>query len=111
MPLPEFLQSVGDRGAPGQLHDRFGIVLKMLARDIFWGRNPLLTISSLRAAMHAELGISHEAVEIYLQSDVIDLHLDSFIWTRVLGYDLRKRHGGGLGARRCRRCRRSDPCR
>ena len=31
----------------------------------------------------------------YLQSDVIDLHVDSFIWTRVLGYDLRRRHGRG----------------
>jgi membrane dipeptidase len=46
------------------------------------------------------LGVSTEAVELYLQSDVIDLHVDSFIWTRVLGYDLRRRHGRGLlGAR------------
>lgn len=41
------------------------------------------------------LGIPKEAVEIYLASDVIDLHLDSFIWTRILGYDLTKRHGLG----------------
>lgn len=47
-----------------------------------------------------ELGVSREAVEIYLASDVIDLHVDSFIWTRVFGYDLRRRHGHGLfGAR------------
>jgi membrane dipeptidase len=47
-----------------------------------------------------ELGISREAVEVYLASDVIDLHVDSFIWTRVFGYDLRRRHGHGLtGAR------------
>jgi membrane dipeptidase len=46
------------------------------------------------------LGISTEAAELYLQSDVIDLHVDSFIWTRVLGYDLTRRHGRGLlGAR------------
>ena len=46
------------------------------------------------------LGISREAVEIYLASDVIDLHVDSFIWTRVLGYRLDKRHGrGALGGR------------
>jgi membrane dipeptidase len=52
------------------------------------------------AGWAAELGISREAVELYLASDVIDLHLDSFIWTRMLGYDLRKRHGNGLfGAR------------
>jgi len=34
-------------------------------------------------------------VEIYLASDVLDLHLDSFIWTRILGYDLHRRHGLG----------------
>lgn len=46
------------------------------------------------------LDVSVEAVELLLHSDVIDLHVDSFIWTRVLGYDLRRRHGRGLlGAR------------
>jgi membrane dipeptidase len=48
------------------------------------------------AAWAHELGISREAVEIHLASDVIDLHLDSFIWQRVFGYDLRRRHGNGL---------------
>ncbi len=48
------------------------------------------------AAWAARLGISREAVELYLASDVIDLHLDTFIWNRIVGYDLRKRHGGGL---------------
>jgi membrane dipeptidase len=39
-------------------------------------------------------------VELYLSSDVIDLHIDTFIWNRVFGYDLRRRHGHGLlGAR------------
>lgn len=52
------------------------------------------------AAWARELGISREAVELYLASEVIDLHVDSFIWHRVFGYDLRKRHGHGLlGAR------------
>ncbi|HEX7481112.1 MAG TPA: membrane dipeptidase [Polyangiales bacterium] len=52
------------------------------------------------AAWARALGVSREAVELYLASDVIDLHVDSFIWTRILGYDLRKRHGHGvLGAR------------
>src|SRR5262245_40681840 len=47
-----------------------------------------------------ELGLSREAVELYLASDVIDLHIDSFIWHRVFGYDLCQRHGHGLfGAR------------
>ena len=31
------------------------------------------------------LGISREAVELYLASEVIDLHVDSFIWRRILG--------------------------
>jgi membrane dipeptidase len=48
------------------------------------------------ASWASALGISREAVEIYLRSDVLDLHLDTFIWNRVFGYDLRKRHGTGL---------------
>ncbi len=52
------------------------------------------------AAWARHLGISLEAVELYLASDVIDLHIDSFIWHRTLGYDLTRRHGHGLfGAR------------
>lgn len=52
------------------------------------------------AAWARELGISREAVELYLASDVIDLHIDSFIWSRIFGYDLTKRHGRGFfGAR------------
>ena len=47
-----------------------------------------------------ELGISREAVEVYLGCESIDLHVDSYIWNRILRYDLRKRHGNGLfGAR------------
>ncbi len=46
------------------------------------------------------LGVSVEAIELYLQSEVIDLHVDSFIWTRLFGYDLSRRHGAGpLGGR------------
>ena len=52
------------------------------------------------SAWAQQLGISNEAVELYLGSEVLDLHVDSFIWTRVFGYDLSKRHGHGLfGAR------------
>jgi len=40
--------------------------------------------------------VSREAVDVYRQSEVIDLHVDSFIWTRVFGYDLRREHGSGL---------------
>lgn len=46
------------------------------------------------------LGISKDALDLYRASDVIDLHIDTFIWTRIFGYDLRKKHGRGLlGAR------------
>jgi membrane dipeptidase len=46
------------------------------------------------------LNISQHAIDLYLNSDVIDLHVDSFIWTRCLGYRLQRRHGSGLlGAR------------
>src|SRR5919205_4254039 len=38
------------------------------------------------------LGISREAVELYLASEVVDLHVESFVWTRVFGYDLNCRH-------------------
>ncbi len=41
------------------------------------------------------LGISEAAVDLYLDCDVVDLHVDSFIWTRMFGYDLRRRHGPG----------------
>lgn len=47
-----------------------------------------------------ELGVSQEAIELYLDSDVFDFHIDSFIWHRILGYDLTERHDHGLlGAR------------
>ena len=39
-----------------------------------------------------ELGIPQAAIELYRSSDVIDLHVDSFIWQRTLGYDLTRRH-------------------
>jgi membrane dipeptidase len=45
------------------------------------------------------LGISREAVELYAHSDVIDLHLDSFIWSRTLGYDIRRHHDSSLMGR------------
>lgn len=42
------------------------------------------------------LGISRGALEVYLTSDVVDLHIDSFIWRRLLGYQLHERHARGL---------------
>ena len=42
------------------------------------------------------LGISTEAVELYAASEVVDAHVESFVWTRVVGYDLGRPHGAGL---------------
>jgi len=43
-----------------------------------------------------ELDIPLAAVELYRSSEVIDLHVDSFIWQRTFGYDLTKRHRAPL---------------
>jgi membrane dipeptidase len=40
--------------------------------------------------------VSREATELYRSSDVVDLHVDTFVWTRIFGYDLLRRHGRGL---------------
>ena len=48
------------------------------------------------AAWAKDLGISKEAVEVYLASEVIDLHVDSFIWHRLFGRDITERHGRGI---------------
>jgi len=44
--------------------------------------------------------VSREAADLVRHSDCIDLHVESFLWTRWVGYDLARRHGrGALGAR------------
>lgn len=43
-----------------------------------------------------ELAVSSQAKQLYANSEVIDLHLDSFIWTRIFGYDLHRRNHEGL---------------
>jgi membrane dipeptidase len=48
------------------------------------------------AAWATSLGISREAVDLYLASDVVDLHVDTFLLNRFYGYDLTKRHPGGF---------------
>ena len=35
-------------------------------------------------------------MELYAASHVVDAHVESFVWTRVAGYDLGRRHGAGL---------------
>lgn len=42
------------------------------------------------------LGISREAIDLYLDCDVIDLHIEPFLWNRLVGYDMLERHGKGL---------------
>ena len=46
-----------------------------------------------------ELGVTEEAVELFRSADVIDLHLESFIWHRLFGYDLNRPHRGGFFGR------------
>ncbi len=38
------------------------------------------------------LGISEEAAALHYGSEICDLHVDSFIWRRIYGYDFRRRH-------------------
>jgi membrane dipeptidase len=42
------------------------------------------------------LGVSKDACEIVLACEVVDLHVDTFIWTRIFGYDPARWHGTGL---------------
>jgi membrane dipeptidase len=51
-------------------------------------------------ALAAALGCSVEAVQLTRACDVVDLHLDTFIWSRIVGYDLLARHRGGPFGRR-----------
>jgi membrane dipeptidase len=45
------------------------------------------------ATLARRLGVSREAVEIHQAAGLFDLHVESFIWTRVFRYDLGRRHG------------------
>ena len=45
-----------------------------------------------RRELATKLGLSAEAEALHFDSDVVDLHVDSFIWRRIYGYDFRKRH-------------------
>ncbi|HEX6239830.1 MAG TPA: membrane dipeptidase [Polyangiales bacterium] len=48
-----------------------------------------------RAAVAERLGVSLAAVELLHGSELVDLHVDTFIWQRLFGYDLTRRHGTG----------------
>lgn len=47
------------------------------------------------AARARALGISQAAAELWLDAEPVDLHIDTFIWQRLFGYDPRRRHGAG----------------
>lgn len=49
-----------------------------------------------QAGWARELGISRAAVDLYAACAVLDIHVESFVWTRLFGYDLTVRHGEGL---------------
>ena len=54
---------------------------------------PAPVVATTDARQIAEgLGISTEAAALHDAADVIDLHVDSFIWRRIFGYDFRRRH-------------------
>ncbi len=42
--------------------------------------------------MRQAIEVSTEAQAIYQAAEVIDLHTDTFLWQRLVGYDLHKRH-------------------
>lgn len=39
--------------------------------------------------------VSAEAAELFRGADVVDAHVESFVWSRLFGYDLGARHGPG----------------
>jgi membrane dipeptidase len=54
------------------------------------------------AVLHADpetfaerLGVSREAAALITSSHVLDLHVDTFIWQRILDYDPTERHASG----------------
>jgi membrane dipeptidase len=57
---------------------------------------PAVRISSDITDVARKLKISEGAVQLTYASDLIDLHLDTFIARRIFGFDVNKRHEGGL---------------
>ena len=58
---------------------------------------PSLLAEPAEPAQRARLlGVSREAVALCHACDVVDAHVESFVWSRVLRYDLGRRHGRGL---------------
>jgi len=52
------------------------------------------------AARPGRSELTPEALELYRSCEVVDLHVETFVWARIFGYDLAAAHGPGpLGAR------------
>lgn len=47
-------------------------------------------------AWATSLGISREAVDLYLDSEVVDLHNDLYVPARLIGFNVHKRHRPGV---------------
>jgi membrane dipeptidase len=56
---------------------------------------PEASIAENRAQWARYLGVSLAAIDLVVDSEVVDLHVDSFIWTRIFGYDLLRSHDPG----------------
>ena len=52
------------------------------------------------SGLAARLGCSTDAVALTRSADVVDLHVDTFIWSRTVGYDVHVRHESGPLGRR-----------
>ncbi len=65
-------------------------------RACYGGGMPIFADEPSAEAWARQLGVSAHAVELLRASEVLDLHVDSFIWTRIFGYALGRRHGLGL---------------
>ncbi len=55
-----------------------------------------LTATIDAAAWAATLDTSVEACELVAQSEYVDLHIDTFLWSRIFGYDPLVEHGRGI---------------
>jgi len=53
---------------------------------------PVSALTWEPGAWARRLGVSREAIDIHLAAGVVDLHVESFVWTRVFGYRLDRSH-------------------
>lgn len=53
---------------------------------------PVTAVTWEPGAWARRLGVSREAIDVHLAAGVVDLHVESFVWTRVFGYRLDRSH-------------------